>query len=271
MYIGKASADDEDERNFGVTYVLDFEDFNAHKNNIYEPGTCQNRRHTSFLDESGQLRPFSEWWYYSKSPGLNNEHLGSSNYLSYPPPYPSVGLWEISMKDNDNCNTVIYDGFFTWQNLRDCTNNDGSIKYTTISDDGENLNLEGVFYINVVSPYWYNSDYGYYRVYQLLSQPFIISVSKSVYVLSSTGINLMTISIISVYKQDKENTFKLIVLTETAEYLQLYREDDDFFEFFASSDNTLGAGNGNFTALTTSVTDTEGCLNNKGLSYIQCF
>eukprot|EP01083_Nonionella_stella_P261963 891295_1 len=38
-----AATGDEGDGPFGVTYVLDFEDFNAYSDHIYEPGTCQNR------------------------------------------------------------------------------------------------------------------------------------------------------------------------------------------------------------------------------------
>eukprot|EP01084_Bolivina_argentea_P265606 450284_1 len=41
-YEGAATGDTGDGP-FGVTYVLDFEDFNAYSDHIYEPGTCQNR------------------------------------------------------------------------------------------------------------------------------------------------------------------------------------------------------------------------------------
>eukprot|EP01084_Bolivina_argentea_P055791 102218_1 len=208
-YLGNTTADDEDEANFGTTYVLDFEDYNAHKTEIYEPGTCQNRNYESFYDD-GTLLGFEDWWQYSTSPYTD---IGTADYLAYPPPEPQVGSWSVSMKDDDVCGTIVYEGKFTWSDLRDCTSFDGSTEYTKVVDDGTDLKLYGTFYINVVSPYWYaTATYGgYYRVYQLLSQPFVISVSKTIHVLGSTGINLMTISVIAVYKEDYEDTFRLIL------------------------------------------------------------
>ena len=43
LYFGKASAGDQNEARFGVTYVWDIDGFNAHKDAIDEPGWCQNR------------------------------------------------------------------------------------------------------------------------------------------------------------------------------------------------------------------------------------
>eukprot|EP01084_Bolivina_argentea_P226410 382473_1 len=42
-YIVNAYADDEPDPNWGTTYVLDFEDFDAHKSSISLPGSCSNR------------------------------------------------------------------------------------------------------------------------------------------------------------------------------------------------------------------------------------
>lgn len=79
---------------------------------------------------------------------------------------------------------------------------------------------------------------GYYRVYQLISQPFFIAVRKAVTVISSIGIDLFAVTIIAVYKRDISISqrrlqdgdgshrevvcrYTLVLLTETAEYLML--------------------------------------------------
>eukprot|EP01084_Bolivina_argentea_P047879 88267_1 len=72
-YMGYASADDYGAL-WGVTYVLDFEDFDAHKSNIYEPGTCQNRNGDDFSGAS-----FDEYWDYSTDP--SSDGVGSVDNL----------------------------------------------------------------------------------------------------------------------------------------------------------------------------------------------
>eukprot|EP01084_Bolivina_argentea_P311846 539838_1 len=91
----------------------------------------------------------------------------------------------MSMK-NDGCDTIVYARNFTWQELRDCSGFDNT-PFTTVVYEDNKYKLSGTLYINIVSPFWYNSDFGYYRVYQLLSKPFVISVSSTVHVLGSTG------------------------------------------------------------------------------------
>ena len=76
-------------------------------------------------------------------------------------------------------------------------------------------------YINVVSPLLKNSDSGYYRVYQLLSAPFVIAVRKVVNIISSVGINIFTATIIAVYKEDLETDFRLVIMTESADFLSM--------------------------------------------------
>ena len=115
---------------------------------------------------------------------------------------------------------------FTWYELLECGNYDGDEKYTHVVESAEWVNLTGVLYVNIISPLTLgvlgrNRDTGYYRVYQQLSAPFFIAVSKTANVLSSVGIDLFIISIIGVYKQDADSEFKMVVLTESADFLQV--------------------------------------------------
>eukprot|EP01084_Bolivina_argentea_P215707 366278_1 len=87
-YLGKTSADNQREAKFGTTYVIDFEDFNAHSDAINEPGTCQNRMSSSFTGKD-----FNDFWTYSLEP-QNTNGIGNLNTLSYPP----SDKWSISMK-----------------------------------------------------------------------------------------------------------------------------------------------------------------------------
>eukprot|EP01084_Bolivina_argentea_P165840 288033_1 len=259
-YLGKASANNERQPHFGTTYVLDFDDYDAHKDKIDEPGTCQNREAGSFTNVE-----FKEFWNYSEEP-QNSGGIGSNSFLAYPP--PPNDKWQMYMKNN-TCNTVVYEGHFTWQELRDCKSYGGGESYTKVYNIPENnwLNLTGIFYINVVSPVWYgNQDLGFYRVYQLLSQPFVIAVSSTVHVLGSTGINLMTMSVIAVYKEDFATDFKLILMTETAEYLELTRGvNNEIFEF--TDPNNINTNAQVFDSIfsVSDSTENNGCLaNSKG-------
>eukprot|EP01083_Nonionella_stella_P111056 325548_1 len=80
------SVAENDEPGYGTTYWLDFQSFNGNNvNRIYEPGTCGNRMQSSYYDNNGTLRDFSEWWMFSDKPYMN-ANLGNDAYLSYPDP-----------------------------------------------------------------------------------------------------------------------------------------------------------------------------------------
>ena len=268
-YIGNASADGEGLL-WGVTYVLDFEDFDAHSDAINQPGTCQNRQDDSYNGASF----VNDFWDYSLDP---TDDIGNDAYLAYPDPTPESGSWSVAMDSADECGTLIYSGKFTWSELRGCKAFGGDVtsggidSYTNIITDDEWLNLTGTFYINLVSPYWYNSDTGFYRVYQLLSQPFVIAISSVVNVLGSTGINVMTMSVIAVYKEDEgpDNNgndmygdFKLILLTECSDYMVLDVDTTIGVTFDGSVFSNTQVTSASFDI--SKETENDGCLNNKG-------
>ena len=126
-----------------------------------------------------------------------------------------------------NIYSIHYSGLFSWEDLvNDCESSDKSRDLIHLQTDNKWINLTGNFYGAIVSPISEAYDTGFYRVYQLISQPFAISVSKSSSIISSTGINLFTMSLVAVYKQDNEDNpdeddFKFIILTESADYLYL--------------------------------------------------
>eukprot|EP01084_Bolivina_argentea_P117988 209432_1 len=250
-YLGKTTADNNGEV-YGTTYVIDFEDFNAHSDDIREPGTCQNRDGDDFEDPT-----WDEVWAFSETP--NAGHVGGVDYLAY----PRSNWWTVAMSSDDVC-TVTYSASFTWAELMDCKSYDEKTPYITSTDNDDDITLQGTLYINVVSPFDYKEDYGYYRVYQLVSQPFEIVISKTVYVLGDVGINLLTMDIIAVYKEGEENTFRLIVLTESAEYLRLSREGEgtEYLQVFAASDVDNEIESSNFATLEAAETGTD-CLGNK--------
>eukprot|EP00485_Elphidium_margaritaceum_P004025 CAMPEP_0202688208 /NCGR_PEP_ID=MMETSP1385-20130828/3735_1 /ASSEMBLY_ACC=CAM_ASM_000861 /TAXON_ID=933848 /ORGANISM="Elphidium margaritaceum" /LENGTH=362 /DNA_ID=CAMNT_0049343121 /DNA_START=105 /DNA_END=1190 /DNA_ORIENTATION=- len=101
---GRSSAD-VDDAIYGTTYVLDFEDFDAHADSIAQPGTCQNRDADDFTGA------FDTFWEYSLSPV---DDIGTAPYLAYPPP---GDLWTVSMASDNECGAVVYTGKFTWNDL----------------------------------------------------------------------------------------------------------------------------------------------------------
>eukprot|EP01083_Nonionella_stella_P295588 1004556_1 len=208
-YLGWSYADDHTP-GYGVSYVLDFEDYNAEGDSIREPGTCQNRLAQNFTSLA-----YSDLWDYSATPNITG-HLGTFPYSAYPPSGP---YWSIT--SDGSCSRVHYHGEFTWYELLDCTDYSGSVTYNTLIQDTDWVNLTGVFYTNIVSPLALNFDLGFYRVYQSLSAPFVIAVAKQVSIISSVGINLFVLTIIAVYKEDFETDWRMILLTESADFLML--------------------------------------------------
>ena len=151
-------------------------------------------------------------WNYSLTPYLD-DHIGvTDKYLAYPKP---TQYWDLYMKDTKSCTPIVYEGKFSLTDLKQCDN----LNWINSIDW---LNISGTFYINLVSPMNKDIDIGYYYVYQLLSYPFTISISKTINVISQTGISLFTITMISIYKQENELKYRLFLLTQSADYLSLY-------------------------------------------------
>jgi len=249
---GRASADGLETALYGTTYVLDFGDFDAHADSIAQPGTCQNRNAGDFTGD------FDTFWEYPLSPS----DIGTATYLAYPPPDPVNGAWSVAVDDAAPCGVVVYTGKFTWNDLVACQDYALSKSYITSAEDETTgvLSLRGTFYANVVSPFSYSGDFGYYRVYQLLSQPFVLSVKKNIQVIGAAGINLFTISVIAVFKEEDATVFKLVLLTESAEYMQLSRIAGTGLAAFESSSEAPPVI-ADFTVSDTAEND--GCLDNK--------
>jgi len=200
---------DKDEEQIGTTYVLDFASDDAEILPLNEPGTCSNRLASDFAD-----RDFTDWWSYSTaSPPV----VGDAGYLAYP---PFLGThW---FMESMSCSSIHVRGHFSYKALFDeCTSYDGSRRYSTLTTDDRWINLTLTFYINVVSPLTLRSNTGFYRAYQLVSAPFVVAIHKTIMVLEPIGINLFTMSILAVYKEDAQSDFVLVVITESAEYLKL--------------------------------------------------
>eukprot|EP01083_Nonionella_stella_P096481 271266_1 len=199
---------DEGGDKLGTSYILDFESKEAHIVPLNEPGTCSNR---NFDDFDGV--DFTDWFEYST---VDPPEVGVAPYLAYP---PNSDDWFI---DSLNCKTITYKGHFSFKELyNECTNYAGTDTYSVLTTDDEWINLTLTFYINIVSPLSNNVDTGFYRIYQLLSAPFVVAIHKTIEVLQPIGIRLFTMSVIAVYKENDQHDFRLAVVTETAEYLKL--------------------------------------------------
>eukprot|EP01084_Bolivina_argentea_P181074 312767_1 len=208
----------EKHSHIGTTYVLDFESFEGdNTKGINIAGNCENRKKIDFNGKT-----WDAYWNYSDTPYIPG-HIANDNYLAYP---PDTNYWKLT-NDNDNqCSRIHYEGMFEWTDLVRCKTANGSKHLIHKEIDNKWINLTGIFYVSIISPISSIYDSGFYRVYQLISSPFTIGISKSSSIISSTGINLFTMSLVAVYKEDNdqrpnEDDFKLIVLTESADYLYL--------------------------------------------------
>eukprot|EP01084_Bolivina_argentea_P213443 362505_1 len=211
-YVGFSSDGNFDKNyNLGTTYVIDWQSFSVNGDNIDKPGTCQNRLKSSFND----VTDFSRFWGFSEYPYLPDQ-LSSNSYLSYPPSQ----YWTLSI-DNDVCTPINYNAVFSWKALSECTDFEGN-QLIHVVDGDTSISLSGTLYVNLVSPYSMDAtDTGIYRTFPLIQQDFEISILKQINVLSSTGVQLFIVSIISVYQDEMDGSMGISVLTQSADYIQL--------------------------------------------------
>eukprot|EP01083_Nonionella_stella_P263575 895219_1 len=203
------------EYSLGTTYVIGFDSFDPTNNVINEPSTCSNRLKTSF--NYNKMHDFNSFWTYSEYPYLSG-HIGSEDrYLSYPKPSP---FWTLSI-DRHECTQIHYSAVFSWNELTNCKDWNGK-KLIRVKDNGSEIRLSGTFYVNIVSPFsMAPMDTGYYRVYPLIQQDFDVSITKQINVLSTTGTELFIISILSVFEDVMDDSFKMFIFTQSADYLSL--------------------------------------------------
>eukprot|EP01083_Nonionella_stella_P008111 23428_1 len=69
-------------------------------------------------------------------------------------------------------------------------------------------------------------------------------------------------SVIAVYKEKQQNTFKLVVVTESQNYLALTRSEGSLYKFTSTSDATITITTGEFDAPVTDEGNGE-CLSSK--------
>ena len=161
-----------------------------YRNRINEPGSCSNRKPELF----DGIDDFNDWWTYSETPYEPNQIGQSNQFLAYPEPSE---FWNISI-DADTCTPINYHGTFSWNDLMSCEDANGR-KLINVDDDGTLITVAGTVYVNLVSPHVMDSaDSGFYRVYPLVQQDWQLSIVKQINVLSSTGIDLFVITVVSV-------------------------------------------------------------------------
>eukprot|EP01084_Bolivina_argentea_P034160 63225_1 len=95
------------------------------------------------------------------------------------------------MSANDECGVIVYEGTFTWNDLVACPKTPGGTSYVETTDGVTDITLLPY----AKAPKDASEGDGFYCVYQLLSKPFEIKISKSVYVLGAAGVNVLTMSV----------------------------------------------------------------------------
>jgi len=235
-YVGYALADDATP-GYGMMYVIDFDDYDAAAMDIRETGTCANRPASDTAAEN-----WEDIWKYSVTMDSAND-LGGSY-----PAYWGTDQWNISQTVSGSpCTGVRWTGSWSWYDLMDCADYGDTTNFMEITEDSEWVNMSGAVVVNLVSPLGLNTDTGFYRVYQLASQPFLIAVHKTVNVISSTGIDLFLVTIIAVFKENVESDLEMVVLTESADFLMLtspsiLSEPTTYSLAFGNSGNDISSG-----------------------------
>jgi len=202
-FVGWATAD-QGVDGYGMLYMIDFAPPDGAITDPQDAGTCSNR------NGANKAGTFEDQWTYSADADRGLDAADGA--------YAETSQWALSTVGD--CNDVTWTGTFGWFDLLNCTDNGGADDYTEIVEDDDWVNMTGAVTVNLVSPLGL-TDTGFYRVYQLISQPFLIAVRKTVNVISSTGINLFTVTVIAVYKEDLAADLELVLLTEAADYLEL--------------------------------------------------
>ena len=144
--------------------------------------------------------------------------IGQSNaFLAYPEP---TDHWNLTIGE-DACTPINYHAVFSWDDLMSCEDADGR-KLVDLEDDGTTIVVSGTFYASVVSPHTMGeTDSGYYRVYPLVQQDWELTIVKQVNVLSSTNTQLFIVSILSIFEDATDGSFRMIVFTQSADYIKL--------------------------------------------------
>ena len=141
-----------------VTYLITFEEFeNFEERQLNAPGSCDNRRASSYSGFNTTMDYVYQYWTFTLNPGLSN-NLGNDDYMEY----PDSNVWSISFDESNNtnrkCGTVTWSAQFDLAdmlNINDngCYDSNGDSSFQLV-DDTQNdiLSLQGTLYLYMVSP-----------------------------------------------------------------------------------------------------------------------
>merc|ERR1719229_15646 len=162
-FVGWAYADNG-VSGYGMMYMIDFAPADGSITDVRDAGTCSNR------NAANKAAAWNDQWIYSAA---TDRDLGAATGA-----YSPTTNWALSTVEDGNCNDVTWTGTFSWFDLLDCGSNDGLEDYISLEESSDWVNMSGAVTVNLVSPLGLEES-NFYRVYQLVSQPFIIAVKKT--------------------------------------------------------------------------------------------
>eukprot|EP01083_Nonionella_stella_P181652 651379_1 len=208
-YLGYSMYNDDE---YGTTYSLDFNPFDGSRDTITEPGTCSNRLSSVYWEK--------EWYQYWQYNAASNDISHLDRYLSYPQP---TKLWTLHSKKP--CGPISYHGHFEWNDLLQCTDYSGNVcSGLSMIITQKWINFTGTLFIDIISSALKKENRRYF-VYHLDTVDFVLPIRKSVGMKSliKYHLNLFTVTISAVYKYKERMSsgYKLILLTESADFIVL--------------------------------------------------
>jgi len=93
----------------------------------------------------------------------------------------------------------------------------------TVTQTDSHILLRGTFFVELVSPYSMTSEF--YRAYPLVENVFDISLSRSVNVMASTGVQLFITSLIGFSRDDADPVYAMTLLVQSADYIKFDADD----------------------------------------------
>jgi len=89
----------------------------------------------------------------------------------------------------------------------------------TVTQTDSSILLQGTFFVELVSPYSM-AQKDYYRSYPLIQEDFVIALSRSVNVLSSTGVQLFISSVLA-FTVSESGDYQMTILIQSADFVEL--------------------------------------------------
>jgi len=209
-YLGSSQRDEDSAANLGTTYFISFRAFSS-DDTIANPGNCDNRDAAAFVNKS-----WAESWRFDEA-GATIDSLGSAQFLAYGP----SNFWSVSPDGRypDCVERVHYAAEFPLPDLLGCVDAAGAPSIEVVTNDAW-MNVSGSLFVSVLSPLTMSFESSSYLQYQLLSAPFSMAISKSVYLLDAIDTFVFSASPLAVYRE-AEGHYVMLLLTESAEFVAL--------------------------------------------------